>query len=39
MEMTKTAALPEEEDARSGRTRIPNNQFFTKLNVICWNID
>ena len=38
MELTKTAALPEEEDARSGRTRLPKNQFFTKQNVICWII-
>ena len=38
MELTKTAALPEEEDARSGRTRLPKNQFFIKQNVICWII-
>ena len=38
MELTKTAALPEEEDARSGRTRLPKNKFFTKQNVICWII-
>ena len=38
MELTKAAALPEEEDARSGRTRLPKNKFFTKQNVICWII-
>ena len=38
MELTKTAAIPEEEDARSGRARLPKNKVFTKQNVICWII-
>ena len=28
MELTKTAALPEGEDARSGRTRLPKKPIF-----------
>ena len=38
MELTKTAVLPEGEDARSGRTKLPKNKFFTKQNVVCWVI-
>ena len=30
MELTKTAVLPEGEDARSGRTKLPKNKFFTR---------
>ncbi len=38
MELTKTAVLPEGEDARSGRKKLPKNKFFTKQNVVCWVI-
>lgn len=38
MELTKTAVLPEGEDARSGRTKLPKNKFFTKQNIVCWVI-
>ena len=34
MELTKTAVIPEGEDARSRRTRLPKNKFFTMVNSL-----
>ena len=35
MELAKTAAVPEEGKAVSGRSPLPKNKIFTKQNVIC----
>ena len=38
MELAKTAAVPEEGKAASGRSPLPKTKIFTKQNVICWII-
>ena len=38
MELTKTAALPEEENVPSGCAQLPKNKILTKQNIICWII-
>ena len=38
MELTKTAALSEEENVPSGRAQLPKNKILTKQNIICWII-
>ena len=38
MELTKTAALQEDESVQTERIRLPKNKIFTKQNIACWII-